>query len=168
MCSTISARVGLGFCLSRSAALMIWPDWQEPHCGPSSASQAFCTGWLESGDRPSIVVTDLPAISDTCVWQEKARLPSRGTMQAPHNPVPQPNLVPVSLRSSRITHNSGVAPGASVTAGLPFTMKFVAIASSLDPRGAKAFAGLTDHPARLERLQWPPPRRAAIVSSILG
>src|SRR5882757_5762548 len=77
------------------------------------------------------------------------------TMQAPHNPVPQPNLVPVSLRSSRITHNSGVAAGASVAAGLPFTMKFVAIASSLDPRGAKAFAGLPDHPAGWERLQWP-------------
>src|SRR5258707_12285640 len=78
------------------------------------------------------------------------------TMQAPHNPVPQPNLVPVSLRSSRITHNSGVAAGASVAAGLPFTVKFVAIASSLDPRGAKAFAGRPDHPARWERLQWPP------------
>src|SRR5215470_3887678 len=53
------------------------------------------------------------------------------TMQAPHSPVPQPNLVPVSLRSSRSTHNSGVAGGASVDAGLPFTTKLVAIASSL-------------------------------------
>jgi hypothetical protein len=35
-------------------------------------------------------------------------------------------------------------------------MKFVAIASSLDPHGAKAFAGLPDHPARWGRLQWPP------------
>src|SRR3954465_12213868 len=154
MCSTISARVGLGFCLSRSAALMIWPDWQEPHCGPSSASQAFCTGWLELGDRPSIVVTDLPAISDTWVWQENARLPSMCTMQAPHNPVPQPNLVPVSLRSSRITHNSGVTGGASVVAGLPFTMNFVAIASSLDPR-RQAAAGLINTPARVEQLQCP-------------
>src|SRR3954451_11525143 len=102
-----------------------------------------------------MVVTDLPAISETWVWQENARLPSMCTMQAPHSPVPQPNLVPVSLRSSRITHNSGVAAGASVAAGLPFTVKFVAIASSLDPRGAKAFAGLPDHPAGRERLQWP-------------
>src|SRR5215468_4268775 len=52
------------------------------------------------------------------------------TMQAPHNPVPQPNLVPVSLRSSRSTHKSGVAGGASVDAGLPFTTKLVAIAPS--------------------------------------
>ena len=86
------------------------------------------------------MVTDLPAISETCVWQENARLPSMCTMQAPHRPVPQPNLVPVSLRPSRITHNSGVSGGASVDAALPFTVKFVAIASSLRPRGAKSVA----------------------------
>src|SRR5215468_7382112 len=54
------------------------------------------------------------------------------TVQAPHRPVPQPNLVPVSLRSSRSTHNSGVASGALVDAGLPFTTKLVAIVSSLE------------------------------------
>jgi hypothetical protein len=75
-------------------------------------------------------------------------------MQEPHNPVPQPNLVPVSLRSSRITHNSGVAGGASVVAGLPFTMNLVAIAFSLRPHGAKAVAGLRDHPAIVRQLQW--------------
>jgi hypothetical protein len=61
--------------------------------------------------------------------------------QAPHSPVPQPNFVPVSLRSSRITHNNGVAGGALVVAGFPFTVKLVAIASSLSPYGAKAVAG---------------------------
>jgi hypothetical protein len=45
--------------------------------------------------------------------------------------VPQPNLVPVSLRPSRITHNNGVAGGASVDAALPFTVKFMAMHSSL-------------------------------------
>src|SRR5262245_25314800 len=104
---------------------MIWPDWQYPHCGTCSASQAFCSGCEESGDSPSIVVTDLPAISDSWVWQENARLPSMCTMQAPHSPVPQPNLVPVSLRPSRSTHNSGVAGGASVDAALPFTVKLI-------------------------------------------
>src|SRR4051812_9800324 len=52
--------------------------------GTCSASHAFCSGWLESGDRPSIVVIDLPATSETWVWQENARLPSICTMQAPH------------------------------------------------------------------------------------
>jgi hypothetical protein len=53
-------------------------------------------------------------------------------MQAPHRPVPQPNLVPVSFSPSRITHNTGVAGGASVDAALPFTVKVVVIVSSLE------------------------------------
>src|SRR6202162_3194597 len=52
-----------------------------------------------------MVVTALPAICPIWVWQENGPLPSIWTMQAPHRPVPQPNLVPVSLSSSRITHN---------------------------------------------------------------
>ncbi len=84
------------------------------------------------------MVIDLPPICETWVWQENARLPSMWTVQAPHRPVPQPNLVPVSLRSSRSTHSSGVAVGASVDAGLPFTTKLVAIASSLFG-GSRAF-----------------------------
>src|SRR5262249_29666486 len=75
---------------------------------------------------------DLPPISETCVWHAYARLPSICTMHAPHRPVPQPNLVPVSLRPSRITHNNGVAGGASVDAALPFTVKLVDMISSLD------------------------------------
>src|SRR5262245_51368208 len=75
---------------------------------------------------------DLPPISETCVWHAYARLPSICTMQAPHRPVPQPNLVPVSLRPSRITHNNRVAGGASVDAALPFTMKLVDMVSSPD------------------------------------
>jgi hypothetical protein len=40
-------------------------------------------------------------------------------------------LVPVSFSPSRITHNNGVAGGASVDAALPFTVKSMAIVSSL-------------------------------------
>src|SRR5215831_7557948 len=50
-----------------------------------------------------MVVTDLPAISEICVWHENARSPLMCTMHAPHKPAPQPNLVPVSFKSSRIT-----------------------------------------------------------------
>src|SRR5262245_11565083 len=60
------------------------------------------------------------------------------TIQAPHRPVPQPNLVPVSFNPSRITHNNGVAGGASVDAARPFTLKLVAILSSLSPRELRA------------------------------
>src|SRR5262245_22446973 len=58
------------------------------------------------------------------------------TMQAPHRPVPQPNLVPVSFSPSRITHNNGVAGGASVDAVWPFTVKSIGIAFLLGPRGS--------------------------------
>ena len=78
------------------------------------------------------MVTAKPATSDTRVWHENARLPSMCTMQAPHSPVPQPNLVPVSLSSSRITHNSGVSAGACERAGLPLTVKSNAMAASTE------------------------------------
>src|SRR5437667_10377408 len=87
-----------------------------------------------------MVVTALPAISEIWVWHENARLPSMCTMQAPHRPVPQPNLVPVSFNPSRITHNNGVAGGASVDTARPFTVKLVAILSSLSPRELRAAA----------------------------
>src|SRR5262249_36257891 len=79
-----------------------------------------------------MVVTDLPAISEICVWQENARLPSICTIQAPQRPVPHPYLVPVSFKPSRITQSNGVSVGASVVAALPLTVKFVAIATSLE------------------------------------
>src|SRR6476659_9041612 len=70
---------------------------------------------------------DLPATSDTWVWQENARLPSICTMQAPHSPAPQPNLVPVSFNSSRMTQSSGVSGSASDETDLALTVKRVAI-----------------------------------------
>src|SRR5262245_54804531 len=84
------------------------------------------------------------------------------TVQAPHRPVPQPNLVPVSLRPSRITHNNGVAGGASVDAALPFTVKSMAMVSSRGSRGVRCAVDLSNdvpkplgqrrlHPSRIER-----------------
>src|SRR5262245_26044312 len=67
------------------------------------------------------------------------------TIQAPHRPVPQPNLVPVSFNPSRITHNNGVAGGASVDAARPFTVKLVAILSSLSPRELRAVMNAEEH-----------------------
>jgi hypothetical protein len=69
----------------------------------ASATQAFCSGWLPSGDRPLMVVIFLPETCDTAVWQERVALPSMCTVQAPQRPAPQPNLVPVRLKWSRTT-----------------------------------------------------------------
>ena len=61
---------------------------------------------------PSIVVILLPATADTVVIQERVGWPSTCTVQAPHSPIPQPNLVPVIPRWSRSTHKSGVSSAA--------------------------------------------------------
>ncbi len=50
------------------------------------------------------------------------------TVHAPHWAMPQPNLVPRSLRWSRRTHNSGVEEEASTWRVVPFTvMSYLAI-----------------------------------------
>src|SRR6476619_1088282 len=120
MCVTIWSRVGFGLEASNSAAFMIWPDWQYPHCGVSSAIQAFCSGCDEFGDRPSMVTTLAPSAAETGVEQERTALPFRCTVQAPQKPAPQPYFVPVSPAWSRMIHNNGVFGSASTETCLSF------------------------------------------------
>ena len=51
--------------------------------------------------------------------------PSTCTVQAPHSAMPQPNLVPVSPRSSRSTQRSGLSGSAATVTARPFTLKVV-------------------------------------------
>jgi len=60
-------------------------------------------------DSPSMVVMNFPSTARSGSTQERVAAPSMCTMQAPHNAMPQPNLVPVIPRWSRSTHNSGVS-----------------------------------------------------------
>ena len=78
-----------------------------------------------------MVVTFLPATWLMWIWQDFSALPSIWTVQAPHRPDPQPNLVPVSFRCSRSTHKSGVPGGASTLTDLPLTVS--AIGMSFPP-----------------------------------
>jgi hypothetical protein len=71
MPASISASVGLRCVFSNATALMIMPDWQYPHCGTSNSIQASCTGCVPSGDRPSMVVTALPAAVETGTLHER-------------------------------------------------------------------------------------------------
>ena len=75
-----------------------------------------------------MVVTFLPLTSDIVVWQERTALPSTWTVQAPHNPEPQPNFVPVSFRCSRTTQSKGVLASTSTLSALPLTVNATAIA----------------------------------------
>src|SRR5215813_13658307 len=135
MAESMSSSVGLEVLASNAAADMICPDWQYPHCGTCSAIQAFCNGWLESGDRPSIVVTRLPLMSDTCTLHERSGSPSMCTVHAPHCAMPHPNFVPVSLRCSRMTQSSGVSGSASTLTVLSLTVNaMAAMRSSIGDR----------------------------------
>src|SRR4030095_1134222 len=78
-----------------------------------------------SEERPSIVVTRFPSTRESGATQERRAPPSRWTVHAPHSAMPQPNLVPVKPRESRITHKRGVAGSSSTETGFPFSMKEV-------------------------------------------
>jgi len=123
--SSISESAGLEFFVNSDAACIICPAWQYPHCGTSNSIQAACTGWLPSVERPSMVVTLLPATRETCVWQDRTALPSRCTVHAPHRPAPHPNLVPVIPSTSRKTHNKGISGTASTDCAFPFTLNLI-------------------------------------------
>src|ERR1041385_9010646 len=66
-----------------------------------------------------MVVTSLPSQSPTMRPHERTAFPSTCTVQAPHCAMPQPNLVPVSLSSSRITQRRGVLSSEFAATGLP-------------------------------------------------
>src|SRR5437762_5570342 len=120
---SMSASVGCGVFASSAAAAMICPDWQYPHCGTSSSIHARCTACARFLERPSIVVTRLPATAATGSTQVRVATPSRWTVQAPHCAMPQPNLVPVSPSVSRSTQRSGVSGVTSTVSRLPLTVK---------------------------------------------
>ena len=54
-------------------------------------------------------------------------------------PMPQPNLVPLSPISSRMTQSSGVSASSSVLTGRPLTEKLMGM--SLDPFSLRAEGG---------------------------
>src|SRR5882762_4857927 len=125
MASSMSLSVGLEFSFSKMAALMICPDWQYPHCGTSISIQARCRGCERSFERPSIVVTRLPAARESGETQERMALPSRCTVQAPQRAMPHPNFVPVSPKESRRTQSRGVEGSSSTDTDFPLRKKEV-------------------------------------------
>ena len=54
-------------------------------------------------------------------------LPSMTTVQAPHEPRPQPKRAPFSFRSLRNIYSSGVSPSASTRCALPLTVMLIAM-----------------------------------------
>src|SRR5215813_4029051 len=97
---SISSSLGLLLVASSTAADIICPGWQYPHCATCSSIQAFWTGWLLSEESPSIVMTFFPATRASGVTHERTASPSTITVHAPQWAIPHPNFVPV--RPSRV------------------------------------------------------------------
>src|SRR5205085_4719242 len=79
-----------------------------------------------------MVVTLVPSTAPSVVAHERTALPLTCTVHAPQSAAPQPNFVPVSFSSSRITQSSGVLASACAETGLPLRLN-ATIASSLAP-----------------------------------
>src|SRR5262245_7631333 len=133
----MSLSVGRGVFRNSAAAAMIWPDWQKPHCGTSSAAQARCTGCEELRERPSMVtIRSVGFTSPTRIEQERTTSPLTWTEQAPHCATPHPYLVPVSPTCSRMTHRSGVSSATCTSRFWP--LMFNLAIRTLQPRSPSA------------------------------
>src|SRR5215472_11526449 len=67
----------------------------------------------------------LPSAREAGVRQEKTRVPSTSTEQAPHWLSPQPYLAPVRCSSSRRTSSNGRLGSVVTVRRWPFTVKFI-------------------------------------------
>src|SRR5262249_2071000 len=67
------------------------------------------------------------ATAPSGVMQERTARPSMCTVHAPHMPMPQPNFVPLSPISSRMTHRSGVSSATLTETGRSLSLKVVMI-----------------------------------------
>src|SRR3954464_12317722 len=72
-----------------------------------------------------MVVIFLPATSPTMVWHERTASPLTCTVQAPHKPAPQPNLVPVNCNCSQNAPRTGVSLTAPTDIYRPLMFKVV-------------------------------------------
>src|SRR6266446_934373 len=95
---------------------------------PSMWSTISClvgSGFLASSDAACMIWPD---------WHERTATPSRCTVQAPHRPAPQPNLVPIICSCSRMTQSKGVSSAVSTWRGWPLTVSVIMFPPWLMPR----------------------------------
>src|SRR5260370_28395200 len=74
---------------------------------------------------PSIVVISAPTTAPTGTTHDRIASPFRCTVQAPQSAAPQPNLVPVSPRTSRRYQRTGISGSPSNERSTPFTLNWI-------------------------------------------
>src|SRR3984893_11297590 len=80
-----------------------------------------------------MVVIFLTPTAFTRVTHERIGCPSRCTVHAPHNAMPQPNLVPVRPGRERSTHSNGLSGATSTSVSLPLTLSLITAPPAPEP-----------------------------------
>ena len=81
---------------------MTIPGVQNPHWRAWFWRKASCIGWrVPLVARPSMVVISVPSAWTASIVHDFTDSPSTSTVQAPHDEVSHPTLVPVSPTTSR-------------------------------------------------------------------
>src|SRR4051812_38258229 len=95
-----------------------------------------------------MVVTARAPTDEIGVTHERTATPLMWTVQAPHRPAPHPYLAPLRSRTSRSTHNRGVASSASTVLVVPFTFRVMLMGLLQGGcAGVRAGAGAYTRPA---------------------
>src|SRR3984893_7468611 len=79
------------------------------------------------------------------VPHDRIAFPSWCTVHAPHNDMPQPNLVPVSPKTSRTYHSSGRSGSPSKERSTPFTFSLIMLSLSFLPPYSSREVALSHH-----------------------
>src|SRR5690606_9100472 len=90
-----------------------------------------------------MVVMLLPTAALTGSTHDRVGAPSRCTVHAPHNAIPQPYLVPVSPSVSRRTQSRGVSSATSTLSLLPLIVRLIIGHSPLNSCRARAAKNYT-------------------------
>src|SRR5690606_4896982 len=99
----ISSSVGVGFLSNSAAPTSIIPGVQNPHCKPWCSLKATWMGCrFPFWRKPSTVLISEPWACTARIVQDFTGLPSRITVQAPHEVVSHPMWVPVKPRWVRM------------------------------------------------------------------
>src|SRR5262245_5965354 len=116
----MAASGGVGYVLSGAAGARICRDCEELQWRTPWDNPAISTGRSPVGDSPSMVtILSLCFTSLTSIEHERCTSPLMCTEHAPHWPMPQPYLVPVSPACSRKAQRRGVSPSTVRSTDLP-------------------------------------------------
>ena len=91
-----------------------------------------CAEWVLVQYATARLGAVLVTINPAYRTHERIARPFKCTVQAPHMPMPQPNLVPLSLSVSRIAHSRGMSSSTSTVTACPLSWNWLMDRSSAE------------------------------------